>query len=430
MALFNDLVALSEPNSDPLHGLAQLFRRHYFADPFTIAFIGRDGISAARWRVFGSIECGAESRGPSGGHADGDVHISMFWEQGAIDRLPGETQPQIVRGRPQEYGLRLDGVSNDYLSMAILPVFLDGRADQKILLFGTTPDQFQKLDLDQALLYANLAGSYLARKREVDGLQEANRWIQKELDQLARLQRLLLPRRETEIKGMRFAASYRVCEQVGGDYYDVARLRRAFGNDQPPDAPDNWGVMIADSAGHGAAAAVEVAMYDAILRTYRAPFPEAGAAEVFNYANQYLFTRVIRGTFLTAFGMGFRPPAERLIYASAGHPPPLLKRTGAEQAEQLVGSAGIPLGVAKEYRWENTTCLFYPGDIVVLYTDGVIEARSPAGEEFGMERFTRLVDEHRGDPETLIATIERAVDAHQQGIARKDDQTVIVVQRV
>lgn len=184
-------------------------------------------------------------------------------------------------------------------------------------------------------------------------------------------------------------------------------------------------MILADAAGHGASAAVEVAMLDAIPRTY--PGPSQGSAAVLHYANRHLFTRRLRGTFITAFAASFDPRSGTLTYAVAGHNPPLLWRS-AGAIEPLAGQAGPPLLVEREQVWQESRTPLSAGDILVLYTDGIPEAVNARGAHFGLQRLRRAVTGARRAPASVVSAVEMAVDDFRDGTPPRDDQTLVVLQ--
>ncbi|MGB5177142.1 MAG: PP2C family protein-serine/threonine phosphatase [Gammaproteobacteria bacterium] len=258
-------------------------------------------------------------------------------------------------------------------------------------------------------------------------LMKANRLIRRDLEQIAEVQRKLLPPENHSIPGITLAASYTPFVSSGGDYYDVVPLLPGAENTGQLAIHPRWGAIIADVSGHGPAAAVEVAMLDAILRTY--PNLSGGPAEVLNYANRHFFSRQIRGSFITAFTANYDPQTSRLTYTNAGHNPPLLKRTGGPLAtEFLDASDGIPLGVDPAHTWVNVEIPMAAGDILVLYTDGVTEARASSGEQFGPERLKALIEATDPEPQTILTALKQALVQHRQGTVPKDDQTIVVIQ--
>jgi len=286
---------------------------------------------------------------------------------------------------------------------------------------------------DMILVLVNLVFSHIARLEALQKLQQENSWIQNELKQIAALQRQLLPEDDIKIKGVDIAANFRACEHAGGDYYDFLSMTEILEPTSGPRDSDYWGTMIADSAGHGATAAVEISMFDAILRTMNHEDSTLleGPAGVFNYANQYLFTRIIRGTFITSFVAGYNPDLEQITYSCAGHPPPILYRSVSHDLIELDQSNGIPLGVVKDFVWENANISFKQKDILLMYTDGILEAANGSGEQFGLERLKNIMIENLAlSCKSIIEKIETAVDEFQQGSDRKDDQTLVVLKRL
>ena len=312
-----------------------------------------------------------------------------------------------------------------YPALLILPIFLHGVSKHKLLLCFKRLRPCESHETQKLMLVANLLMSYLIHNCEIKSLNDANQWIEKEVTEVGNLLKMLLPQREVDIRGVEVATSYKPCEHAGGDYYDLVSLTKVFW----PEADthnDYWGAIIVDSAGHGAAAAVEVAMFDAILRTYRGN-PDTGPAGVFNYANQYLFTRLIRGTFLTALIANYNPFTKSLRFANAGHPPALLIRADSLRVEFLDNPKGIPLAVNKDYKWQNGHVDFHPGDVLILYTDGVSEAAAPDGTLFGIERLVDTALNGTLQAGAVVQRLEAALLKHQQGRKQKDDQTIIAI---
>lgn len=255
-----------------------------------------------------------------------------------------------------------------------------------------------------------------------DELEQIRSAHTRHLDEVAGIQRQLLPNSDHDIAGISYAASYRPFVNAGGDYYDVVPLP---GLSPSPSGDQSWGAMIADASGHGPAAAVEIAMLDAILRTYTGF--GAGPAAVLNYINQHFFTRQIRKDFITALVINFEPDKRLLNFANAGHHPALIMRAASGQVEVLDSNPGIPLGVTRGYQWSNSRVQIAAGDTVFLYTDGIIEARDGSGDDFGIERLISLLDSCTAPPEAVIAKVCDAVDAFRNNAAQGDDESMLVI---
>lgn len=165
-------------------------------------------------------------------------------------------------------------------------------------------------------------------------------------------------------------------------------------------------------------------MFDAILRTYRGG-EEAGPAEVFNYSNRYFFTRKLRGSLITAAILHYEPRYRRLTYANAGHPPVIMLSPRGE-IQFLDTQAGIPLGVQQDWQWQDASIEVEPATRFIVYTDGIIEALSPQHEQFGLERLLAVIENRAGTLDDLISRVRSALQQHQAGMPRTDDQALLV----
>src|SRR4030095_14229869 len=144
--------------------------------------------------------------------------------------------------------------------------------------------------------------------------------LDRELQAVGEIQRSLLPQDLPQIPGYEIATYYQTSRRAGGDYYDFFPLPGGW-----------WGVFIADVSGHGAGAAVLMAITHSIVHSY--PGPPAPAATMLEFVNRKLADRYTGelGSFVTAFYGIYDPAQRRLSYSSAGHPPPRLKRASLQQ---------------------------------------------------------------------------------------------------
>ncbi|MGE4071553.1 MAG: PP2C family protein-serine/threonine phosphatase, partial [Lysobacterales bacterium] len=244
-----------------------------------------------------------------------------------------------------------------------------------------------------------------------------------EFADLADVQRLLLPD-NPQIRGLSHAIHYQPSAVAGGDYYDLMSLSHRI-DDYPSDMPDVVGLLLADVSGHGAGAAMEAVQFDAILRTYKGSDGE-GPAGALTYANRHFFSRKTRPHFLTALGLLHLPHEGRMRLCNAGHLPPLRRREG--RLERLDEGRDIPIGILKEHAYDNHLYDARSGDVLVVYTDGVTEARNAQGEEFGIERLESILARSELDtPQALLRSMLAELHAHQGGEIGVDDQTLIVL---
>jgi sigma-B regulation protein RsbU (phosphoserine phosphatase) len=310
-------------------------------------------------------------------------------------------------------------------AMVAVPVCRGGRVSRWVVLGGPGMERVNEAELALLGAVANLYGAQAERARFKDRLARAEAWITEELDQVAAVQRALQPDLHAVVPGLEVAVLFQPLARAGGDYYDIVALPFLDPPDWRAQGLSSWGAMVADAAGHGAGAAVEAAMLDAILRTYPG-VPDGGPAAVLDYVNRHLFTRRIRGTFITAVALNHLPAQGRLTYANAGHHPALLRRrTGG--VEVLGDGAGVPLGVLQDTGWENRSVAVADGDLVVAYTDGIVEATSPSGEALGLERLAKTLDAAKAEPTALVDAVTDALAAHAHGAPARDDQTLLAI---
>jgi sigma-B regulation protein RsbU (phosphoserine phosphatase) len=243
--------------------------------------------------------------------------------------------------------------------------------------------------------------------------------LDRELQTVGEIQRSLLPQELPLIPGFEMAAHYLTSARAGGDYYDFFPL-----------AGGSWGLFIADVSGHGTPAAVLMAITHAIAHARPGTHTPPGA--LLAYLNDRLARSYTRdGTFVTAFYAVLDPAARTLTYAAAGHNPPRLVRRGRVMALDEAGST--PMGIAESQEYGEARALLEPGDLLLLYTDGITEAMGPrsAGkrlELFGVERLDRLLVEHGGrSAESCIERIRAEVAAFSGGAPPTDDQTLLAV---
>jgi phosphoserine phosphatase RsbU/P len=230
------------------------------------------------------------------------------------------------------------------------------------------------------------------------------------------IQASFLPEACPEIPGWRIAVDWRAASGVGGDYYDLVQL-----------APRQLTVTIADVSDKGVAAALYMALSRTVLRA--AALDAHGPAETLQRANRVLLEDSRSGMFVTLVYGNLDLESGVLRFVRAGHNPPLLVRARDRRVTVLEPN-GIVLGVVADPVLEEATIEMAPGDVLVLYTDGVTEAWNEGEEEFGLERLQAVVRESDGlAPEPLIARINEAVRRFVGDLPQADDYTLLVIQR-
>ena len=251
-------------------------------------------------------------------------------------------------------------------------------------------------------------------------LEELNRIHTRAMErdmQLARqVQESFLPTQVPMAEGFAFAALNRPAHHVGGDFYLFFNL------------PQNrLGLAIGDVSGKGIAAALFMARLTSDLQYFAALHDNP--AGLFKELNALLCKRIRQGMFVTMVFVILETDTGAVSWVNAGHMMPIHT---AETGVRLLGNnekKGPPLGILADAAWEMETFVLQPGDGVVLYTDGIIEARNPASELFGWNRLKRIVRRYPDAPDTLVRQTVRAVEMFSQGAGQSDDLTMVVFRR-
>ncbi len=294
-------------------------------------------------------------------------------------------------------------------------VVLTGLDDEAVGLHAMregAQDYLVKGQVDGELL-ARAARYAIERQRLETHLKSALRQLDREFKTVANVQVALLPERVPDVPGFDILAHYRPAERAGGDYFDFLPL--------PEGA---WGVLVADVSGHGAPAAVLMAMARVLVHTSGLLRPPE---EVLQRLNRRFIEHIPRGQFVTAC-YGVLDAADGTFrYSSAGHPPPLYVSPSG-QAGPLPVETDPALGILRQARYSASTLELGPGGLLLIYTDGIIEALNAAGEEFGEPRLAGLLREHHTEEvEAVRDAIIAAVDAHRGQYPLGDDTTFVII---
>jgi sigma-B regulation protein RsbU (phosphoserine phosphatase) len=234
----------------------------------------------------------------------------------------------------------------------------------------------------------------------------------RELEEARRIQRTLLPAVLPQMEGFELAASWQPASGVGGDCFDAIRF-----------SSHRLALSIADVVGKGIPAALLMSNLQAAVRAFATE--AARPAELCEQVNTILCGHISEGRFISFFYCVVDSEVGSLTYANAGHFPPALIRTDGTVG--LLTSGGPVLGVLPAATYESGTVPFGAGDRLILYTDGITEARSESDEEFGDERLLLLAVEHRACSAPALQA--RLVDAVATFTGRRftDDATLIVL---
>lgn len=234
--------------------------------------------------------------------------------------------------------------------------------------------------------------------------------------QLARqIQQTFIPETLPPLTGWDLAARWLTARQVGGDFYDVMEL-----------PGKRIGLFIADVADKGIPAALFMALTRTLVRA--AVVETDSPALALRRVNDLLIPDTQQGMFVTAVYAVLYPESGELVYANAGHNPPLWFRSGGK-LERLTRT-GMALGVIEDTKMEERRVELKLGDSLLLYTDGLSEAFSSGGELFGEERIIAAFKAGRGkSAERLLQGIEAELDRFVGDEAQSDDLTMLLLRR-
>jgi len=238
-----------------------------------------------------------------------------------------------------------------------------------------------------------------------------------ELALAGRVQASLLPRTPS-LPGWELTAVLRPARQTAGDFYDFIQLPAG-----------RLGIVIADVADKGMGAALYMALSRTLVRTYAADYADA-PEQVLRAASARMLSDAGAGMFVTVFYGILDPASGWLVYCNAGHNPPYLISAQAATAVRPLGRTGMALGVVEGATWHQEKVHIGRDDLLLLYTDGVVEAQNRDKELFGRDRLLEVVQGQAGRPAAdTQAAVLAAVHDFAGSEAQFDDITLVLVRR-
>jgi len=421
--LFNRVLNISAFDGDSSAALRAM-HDHFAPDlpDCTLALLLVRGEPPGRCRLAGLI-------GPDG--TEHVANVDPTGESNSLPRFDDEIAAQIAAGRsahivdiePARRNLPLAQALFEPAAVLAVPLANSGELTHWLAFGSTLPHRFDRIRLDHVLLHVNLAASLIVRPMVMRSLARESTRQRHQIEGLADIQKSLLPD-NPQIAGLDYAVHWQPAETAAGDYYEMSRLTEFAPPDFAAQGDDIWGVIVGDVSGHGAAAAMEAVQFDAIMRTYKGGDGPPPAAAI-SYANRHFFSRRSRGHFMTVFASLYRPDTRVLSFLSAGHPPALLRRG---RDVRLLGEGDqIPLGVLRDHEYRNNEVVMEPGDTLLIYTDGLTEARDRRERMFGLDRLRELFASSPDSPAAVRDRIVASLTEHQGGPIGSDDQTLVVL---
>ncbi len=326
-------------------------------------------------------------------------------------------------------------------SLRPMAIVLGANAAAWLLLpeaYGATPEDPRGIGLSLALIVASsflaVPGFVLCWLRHSKRTQDfklrfmSSRYteMRRELVDARRIHESLFPA-GIEIGELRFTFEYEPMRQIGGDFLFAHRLKR--GDGALDDGP--LSVVLLDVTGHGIPAALTVNRLHGELERVYAENPEVGPGEVLGLLNRYVhLTLASHSIYVTALCLRVDTEASTLEFASGGHPPAFLRAVDGT-VEELVSTSFV-LGAAAyaDYDPAPRTLRFGPGDTVLAYTDGAIEARNETGQMIRIDGLRRMIASANGIPPTKWPAAFRHEVTEFRGGPAEDDTLLFVVHRV
>jgi serine phosphatase RsbU (regulator of sigma subunit) len=292
------------------------------------------------------------------------------------------------------------------------PLVLEGETVGVFNLESDRPDAYHEEHLELLAGLAVQAALAIERARALRERME-RRHLERELAIARAIQDSFLPKSAPVLEHFDIAGMTRPHADVGGDYYDFIRV-----------GENRLGIAIADVSGKGIPAALIMASFRAsLLAEIRNEF---AIRAVMAKANSLLLESRDPGKFVTCFYGLLDFKYRALTFCNAGHNPPLLRR--ADGRLECLGEGGVALGIVPAARYEDRPLTLHPGDILLLYTDGVTESLNAMKETFGQPRLEQALERLHDRPaqEILEGVVQAALDwSGEEG--QSDDLTVVVV---
>jgi serine phosphatase RsbU (regulator of sigma subunit) len=334
-------------------------------------------------------------------HAQDQAHLiqskqPLPWKDGSVAKAPLLVAPIMHSERNHAIG----GV---YIELRTLATMWNARS----LLALLPAVQTLSAQVASALRRAQVYEETLAMQKTLQELSLARS-----------IQASFLPEELPKLIGWQLHAALEPARQIAGDFYDFIPL---------PDG--KLGIVIADVADKGLGPALYMALSSTLLRTFASQYPDQ-PARVLSATNQRILQDARANLFVTVFYGVLYPDSGKLVYANAGHPPAYLISGGDPITQQSLRNTGMPLGIDAESTWHEETINLVPGEVLLLYTDGVTDAQNSQGEFIDRHTVLNCIYKHIDHP--LLSIQESIFDEIHQfvgGAPRFDDITLVIIKR-
>jgi phosphoserine phosphatase RsbU/P len=366
------------------------------------------------------------------------IKASKLRNADANDSMPSNTVYDLVIGKRR--AVLVEDVStdsrfsesgsiraSDVHSIMCAPLWDQERKPVGVLQVDTRDHRkwFKLDDLDFLVAVAGTISMAVENAR-LHEIEVQHRLMAQEVRDAWTVQRSFIPDRCPTVPGYEFWHDYEPARIVGGDYFDYLLLRGAH-SPTPRSPTKRWAIALGDVSGKGMPAALLMARISTEVRLLLQVEPEP--ARVVGLLNQSLCEKVVDGRFVTFLLLLLDVRRHQLTVINAGHMGPIVRRAGGRIDVLGQDQSGPPLGVVEDQAYETITTKIGSGDVVVLYTDGVNEAMSPLGEQFGVGQLERCLATAPLGASAVGQAIRDAVRTYTVGQDQFDDITLICLGR-
>ncbi|QDS90092.1 Phosphoserine phosphatase RsbU [Rosistilla ulvae] len=381
--------------------LESLFRIFPQADRGFIVLETPDGKLVPRW---------AQNRSKS---EEGTVRISRT----IIRQVMNEGTPMISLDAASDERFEMsESIADFRIRSMICAPLIDSNGKAFGALQIDTMDQknrFNAIDIDLLSSVATQAGVAIHNaKMHENALQQQA--VEQDLRLANDVQHAFLPMSPPDVEGYEFHSFYRAAHHIGGDYFDYVDLGEG-----------RVGIIVADVVGHGVAAAMYMAKLSAETRFCLASEPDP--AKAIDKLNERMCSLPVE-QFVTFLLLVLDPKEHTMTIVNAGHMPPIVLSPDGKLSEPGEEESGVPIAVMDGFEYERITVPIKPGDLAVLYTDGINEAMDINDEEFGMER-VRAAVLAGGKPEVIGERILAEISDFAGNAPQFDDMCIVILGR-
>jgi sigma-B regulation protein RsbU (phosphoserine phosphatase) len=261
--------------------------------------------------------------------------------------------------------------------------------------------------------------THLSLKVALQTLSRQNAQMRHSLSLAMEVQQNLIPASDPAVDGYDIAGKIIYCDETGGDYYDYL--------DMITTGSKRLGIVVGDVSGHGIPSALLMTTARAFIRQ-RASLP-GSVAQIVTDANRLLSSDVKdSGRFMTLFFCCLDSQKNNIQWSRAGHDPAIVFDQKKNLFNELDGQGGLPLGVSAGSRYEESKWEVTPGQIIVIFTDGIWETRNLSGEFFGKQRLKNIIrDQADKSAQKILSSVISVIDNFRGAAQITDDMTIVVI---